>query len=58
MDYIFEQRHSKTLAVLLENYFEDVVSSLTPNSIETIPTSKESILPNTPLNKKIDQVLG
>ena len=53
MDYIFEQRHSKTLAVLLENSFEDMVSSLTPNSIETIPTSKESILPNTPLNKKL-----
>ena len=29
----FEQKHNKTLAVLLENSFEDVVSSLTPNSI-------------------------
>ena len=49
-EFYFEQRQNKTLAVLLENCFEDVVSSLTPNSIETIPTSKESIrldsLPN------------
>ena len=36
----FEQWHNKTFAVLLKNYFEDAVSSLTPNSIETISTSK------------------
>ena len=47
----FEQRHNKTLAVLLENYFEDMVSSLTSNSIETIPTSKKSIRPNSSPNK-------
>ena len=47
----FEQKHNKTLAVLLENSFEDVVSSLTPNSLETIPTSKESICSDSPTNK-------
>ena len=47
----FEQRHNDTLPVLLDNSFEDVVSSLTPNSIETISTSKESVQPNTPPNK-------
>ena len=44
----FEQKHNKTLAMLLENSFEDMVSSLTPNSIETIPTSRESIRPDFP----------
>ena len=48
----FEQKHNKTLAVLLENSFEDVVSSLTPNSLETISTSIESIRPDSPTNKK------
>ena len=47
----FEQKHNKTLAVLLENSFEDMVSSLTHNSIETIPTSIESIRPDSPPNK-------
>ena len=47
----FKQRHNKTLVVLLEKYLEDVVSSLTPNSIETIPTSKELIRPNYSTNK-------
>jgi len=47
----FEQMHNDTLPVLLDNSFEDVVSSLTPNSIETISTSKESVQPNTPPNK-------
>ena len=48
----FEQKHNKTLAVLLENSFEDVVLSLTPNSLETISTSIESIRPDSPPNKK------
>ena len=53
----FEQKHNKTLAVLLEIFFEDVVSSLTPNSLETISTSIESIRPDSPPNNS-NQVLG
>ena len=49
----FKQKHNNTLAVLLGNSFEDVVSSLTPNSIETIPTSRESTRPDSPPNKNL-----
>ena len=47
----FEKKHNNNFAVLLENSFEDMVLSLTPNSIETIPTSKESICSDSPPNK-------
>ena len=47
----FEQMYNTNLAVLLENVFEDMVSSLTPNSIEPISTRKGLIRPNTQSNK-------